>query len=315
MNATDERLYEQLVGIAMNADEPSAALRERVRGAAVQAVGPEPVRRTPANATARVVTRIPARAARLAAIAAVVAGALLGTWGIWPGRNEAGRPTTSWWLGPPAAWAGEIDAALVHARTRGVTCRERTLVVDADGTAHESSTTDRLYVSDDRYRRDIFDDGVLREVQWYVPDGEDMLQISVRFDTGSHCTLRHPGRFGPGDPVERLRQLVRLLDQAERRLGATAIAGRACIGFEIRASRYGDNPESYLDRIWFDEQTRLPVRIEQSGRPVTGDVSRTFTVIQEGFDYAPELDADTFAPAIPRGYIEAHPDELGHSGP
>ena len=40
----------------------------------------------------------------------------------------------------------------------------------------------------------------------------------------------------------------------------------------------------------------LPVRIEKSGRPVTGDASRTFTTIQDQFDYAPQLPPDTFVP-------------------
>jgi hypothetical protein len=302
MNATNDKLYQQLVGLTIDADEPSAALRARVRQASIQALPPSVARHR--------ASRLQARSWRYAAIAAVVVGAALGTLGIWPSGGPAGQPAGAWWLGPPAAWAGEIGAALAQARVRGVTCRERTLLVDPAGAAHESSTISTLYVASDSYRRDILDNGVLREIQWYVPDGGDMLQTSVRFDTHSHCTLRHVGRFGPSDPVEQARALVQLLDQAERVLGTASIAGHACVGFEVRASRYGDNPESYLDRVWFDEQTRLPVRIEQTGRPVTGDASRTFTVILDEFDYEPALDADTFTPAIPAEFIDAHPDEL-----
>ena len=93
--------------------------------------------------------------------------------------------------------------------------------------------------------------------------------------------------------------------------GEQVVDGRKCVGFEISASKYGSNPETWLDRVWFDEETRLPVRIEKSGRPVTGDASRTFTTIQDQFDYAPQLPPDTFVPQEPpAGFINAHPDEL-----
>jgi len=42
-----------------------------------------------------------------------------------------------------------------------------------------------------------------------------------------------------------------------------------CVGFEIKASQYGNNPENWVDQIWFDVQTKLPVVIEERGRPVT----------------------------------------------
>jgi hypothetical protein len=183
--------------------------------------------------------------------------------------------------------------------------------VAADGSQHTSSTWDIFYVSRDSYRRDIYDGDVLREIQWYVPDGNDMIQHYVRFDLKCYGALRHGGSFGVHDPIERIRFYVERLDKADRFLDEQTIDGHVCVGFEISASKYGSNPEAWLDRIWFDVETRLPVRIEQSGRPVTGDTTRTFTTIQDQFEYAPQVPADTFIPQEPpEGFINAHPDDL-----
>jgi hypothetical protein len=101
------------------------------------------------------------------------------------------------------------------------------------------------------------------------------------------------------------------MDKAERLLAERVIDGRTCVGFEIPARAYGDNPETWVDRIWFDVETKLPARIEQSGRPVTGDPTSTMTIMQDQFDYAPQVPADTFTPQDPpAGFVNAHPDEL-----
>jgi hypothetical protein len=108
-----------------------------------------------------------------------------------------------------------------------------------------------------------------------------------------------------------MRFYIRLLDQADEFLGEQTIDDHDCVGFAISAAKYGDNPATWIDRIWFDVETKLPVRIEQSGRPVTGDATRTFTTIQDQFDYDPQLPVDTFIPEEPpAGYVNAHPDEL-----
>ena len=93
-------------------------------------------------------------------------------------------------------------------------------------------------------------------------------------------------------------------------MGETVIEGCNCLGFEISAGKYGDNPEQWIDCIWFDIETKLPVRIEEHGRPVTDHPEKTFTIIKDQFDYNPELPADTFIPETPEGFIHAHPDEI-----
>jgi hypothetical protein len=262
--------------------------------------------RTPAASRPRVGRMtMNTRTTRLALAAAVIL-IVLGGVTFWPtGRG----PDSQWWLGPPAVWGRELLTTL--STIEAVSCRERTILVDADGSRHTSSTWDVFYVSSDSYRRDIYDGDVLREIQWYVPDGNDMIQHYVRYDLGCYGALRHGGSFGVRGPVERMRFYIGLLDRADRQLDQEVIEGRNCIGFEISASKYGNNPETWIDCIWFDVETKLPVQIEQSGRPVTGDAVRTFTTIQDQFNYGPPLPVDTFIPQEPpQGFIEAHPDEM-----
>ena len=244
------------------------------------------------------------------AAAAVIAIIVLGGVTFWPGGgSESGK----WWLGPPAAWGQEILAALDT--IKGVTCREQMVIVMADGSRHTSSSWDIFYVSRDSYRRDIYDGDVLREIQWYVPDGNDMIQHYVRFDLKCYGATRHKGSYGGRDPIERMRFYVRLLDKADKLLGEKVIEDRDCVGFEISAGKYGDNPEQWVDCIWFDVETKLPVRMEKHGRPVTDHTDKTFTNIQDQFDYNPELPADTFIPQeAPEGFINAHPDEIRAAG-
>ncbi len=273
-------------------DDISAALTKSEKTKSVQ---PEP------NIWRKIMkSRIPKLAAA-AAIAIVVFGGIT----FWPsGGPENGK----WWLGPPAAWGQEILAELDTFKS--VTCHEQTVLVMSDGSRHTSSTWDILYVSSDSYRRDIYDGDFLREIQWYVPDGDGTLQHSIRYDLKSYFKHTGEGSFGNHDPVERMRFYVRLLDEADKLLGETVIEGCNCVGFEISAGKYGDNPENWVDCIWFDTETKLPVRMEKHGRPVTDHPDKTFTTIQDQFNYNPELPADTFVPETPEGFIHAHPDEI-----
>lgn len=244
------------------------------------------------------------RTAKLTAAAVIAIVVVVGGLPFWPGDSDAGK----WWLGPPAAWGQEILAKLDA--SNGVTCREQIVVVMPDGSEHTSSTWNILYVSNDSYRRDIYDGDVLRETQWYVPDGDGTRQHSVRFDLESYFTHTGPGSFGNYDPVDRMRFYVGLIDEADTLLGEDTIDGIQCVGFEISASQYGDNPGDWIDCIWFDVETKLPVRMEKRGRPVTDQSDKTFTTIQSEFDYDPYLPADTFVPETPEGYIHAHPDDI-----
>jgi len=247
---------------------------------------------------------------KLAAAAVIII--VLGRVAFWP--ND-GSQTSKWWLGSPAAWGQEILAALD--KIKGVTCREQTIWIAPDGSRHTSSTWDIYYVSHNSYRRDIYDGDFLREIQWYVPDGNGTLHHSIRFDLESYFIHKGEGSFGNRDPIERMRFYVRLLDKADRLLGEEVIEERRCVGFEISASKYGDNPEEWLDRIWFDIDTKLPVLMEHE-RTCPRDKTQTdfhpYIDVRDRFDYNPQLPANTFIPWIPEGFINAHPDEIPKAG-
>jgi hypothetical protein len=239
------------------------------------------------------------------ALAAAVILIVLGGITFWPtGSPDADR----WWLAPPAAWGQEVLTALGNVKC--VTFREQYVDMAPDGSEAQSGTWMIRYVSHNSYRNDIYDGDSLREIQWYVPDGDGTLHHSVRFDLGSYFTHSGEGSFGNYDPVERMRFFVAQLDKADRLLGEEVFEGRNCVGFEISASKYGDNPADWIDRIWFDVETRLPVRIEEHGRTATGYSESTYYTIQDQFDYDADLPADAFVPATPEGFIHAHPDEI-----
>jgi hypothetical protein len=239
------------------------------------------------------------------AAAAVIAVVVIGGITFWPGsKPDSGK----WWLGSPAAWGQEILAELDS--SKAVTWREQTVPVMPDGSEITPITWHILYFSSDSYRRDIYDGDVLREIQWYVPDGDGTLFHSIRFDLKSYFTYSGEGRISDRDPVDRMRFYVGLLGEADRLLGEQVIDGVNCVGFEISTSKYGNNPGQWTDRIWFDVETKLPVRIEKYGRTPSDESEKTYVIIQDGFDYSPDLPADTFIPKTPEGFIKGHPDEI-----
>jgi hypothetical protein len=249
-----------------------------------------------------------AGAARLAA--AIVLLIVLGSITFWPSDNsESGK----WWLGPSAAWGQEIREVLDT--IKGVSCREQITLIESDGSKHTSSTWDIFYVSSDSYRRDIYDGDFLREIQWYVPGGNGTLHHSICFDLKSYFTHSGEGSFGNRDPIERMRFYVNILEKTKnkRLLGEIVIEDHNCIGFEISASEYGNNPEEWLDRIWFDIEMKLPVLIEKErgrSRDETNKNFHPFINVQDQFEYNPELPNDTFIPFVPEGFVHGHPDEI-----
>ncbi len=200
-----------------------------------------------------------------------------------------------------SAFANQALAALQQAKTEGVTLKEQNIVVLADGTRHTSSTSSKLFVGRDSYRRDIYENDNLRESQWYTQKGDGMLQTSVRFDSKTYTQQSHTGGYGNQEPVARMSLLVKFIDRAERRLNPLEIRGAKCPGYEIRASKYGNNPADWIDRIWFDPATKLPVRIEQE-RPRKEQQFKSFVTVQEQFEWHPDLAADTFTARIPNGF-------------
>ena len=159
------------------------------------------------------------------------------------------------------------------------------------------------------YRRDIFDGDVLRELQWYVPGHTRRLMVGCRNDTRSFTILEAGEMPQDESPIDRMKFMVGLMDKADRKLGEQAIEGRKCIGFEINASKYGDNPKTWLTRVWFDQRSKLPVRIEDIRPSSEKGLIETISV-EDQFNYRPQLSEDVFLPRVPAGYVELHPDQL-----
>jgi len=63
-----------------------------------------------------------------------------------------------------------------------------------------------------------------------------------------------------------------------------------------------------LHRLWFDAQTKLPVKMEFE-RILEGD-GKPRRSVTDRFQWNAEILAGTFEPRIPEGFVSAHPDEI-----
>ena len=245
------------------------------------------------------------RTGRLALAAAVIL-IVLGGITFWPagiGKNGG------WWLAPPAAWGQEITKCLEKVKV--LIYREGSVLVGNYGSTHVSGSWRRHYKAADRQRCDQYYQDTLVSTTWDVPDGAgSVLQTSVSHEFQCYTTQTYASSQPASDPVVMLRFYVSLLPKADRRLDANSFEGKDCVGFEISASKYGNNPKEWIDRIWFDKETKLPVRIEQHGRPITGHPEETSTCIQDQFQYGSEVPADMFEPRIPEGFVNAPADTI-----
>lgn len=240
------------------------------------------------------------------ALAAAVILIVLGGITLWPsGDGETGQ----WWLGPPAAWGQFITESLDT--IQALVYREGYVFVGDYGSTHVSGNWSRWYNTPERRRRDKYYDDVLVSTMWEEPQEPGFVRrYDVSFEYECYTVETYESSPSPTDPVEMLRFYVKLLDRADRSLGAKTVEGRKCTGFEVSASKYGDNPAGWVDRVWFDTETRLPVRIEYHGRPVTDHPEKTFTFVRDEFEYYVDVPAERFEPQIPEGFANAHPDTV-----
>jgi hypothetical protein len=236
----------------------------------------------------------------------------------WPTNNSE---TGKWWLGSSAVWGQDIITNLNNFET--LVCRQQAVIVSPNGSTHVSGTWYRNYYARDRVIKeqyyeqtdedtfgDVKPDSVLQDVTYDLPDGNDIITYEISFEFKCYTIKKHEGVAYQKDPVENLRFYVNLLDKADRILDVKTLEGKQCVGFEISADKYGDNPPEWIDNIWFDVQTKLPVRIEKHGRPVTGQPGKTFTFITDQFVYYAHIPAELFEPKIPDDFINAEPSDM-----
>ena len=240
------------------------------------------------------------------ALAAAVILIVLGGITLWPfGRTETGQ----WWLGPSAAWGQEILRSLEA--IQAVVYRQRAGYASDYGAPEMSKGYEIRFNAKDRYRRDRYDDGVhIMNTQWVVPDGNGVQMIEVSYEYECWFSQENEAYGFMESMIDRMRSCVSLLDRADRVLATETFDGHECVGFEVSAAKYGDNPQGRFDRIWFDVQTKLPMRIERHGITTDFDPARKLALIHDQFEYFAEVPTDLFVPEIPAGYVNAHPDEV-----
>lgn len=252
------------------------------------------------------------------AAAAVILLIMLGEMNFWP-FNSSNKE--QWWLGSSVVWGRDIITNLNNIET--LVYRQQAVFVRPNGWTHVSGTWYRNYLAKDRsikeqyYEQtdedtlgDVKPDSILQNVTYDLPDGNDLILYNISFEFNCYTIKTLKDKMYQRDPVEKLLFYVNLLDKADRILDVKTIEGKQCVGFEISVSKYGDNPPERIDRIWFDVETKLPVRIENHGITITEQPGTTLTNIQDQFVYYAEMPAEIFEPNIPDNFINAEPSEI-----
>gem|GEM_PF-603921 len=228
------------------------------------------------------------------AAAAIIVAAALGAVSLWPTGS-------GWWLQSPAALAADIMASLET--VEALIHRERAVFVRPYGATHISGNWTRICESPNARREDTYFHEKITKVRWDIPDGNQVVKYEVSYEFECYAIDRYQRPQHKSDPVQILRFYVGLLPKADRILKTRIFEGRKCVGFEIKASDYGNNPDFWTDRVWFDVKTKLPVRIEKHGRPVAGRPEQTFTFVRDRFEYYAQVPAELFTPEIPEAFV------------
>ena len=258
------------------------------------------------------------RTLQYTAAAVILMFMLFGGIKFWPSQNGQ---NSQWWLGPSSVWAGEILDSLDYIQT--LVYRKQYIFVRQFGGSHVSGNWNRIYQTADKTRTELYYESTdedtfgenspnsrLESVTWNISAGDDLLYYQVYYELECYDTNVFKGGSFNQDPLEFLRFYINLLPQADRILDSKEFEGKECIGFEITADQYGDNPKEWIDRIWLDVQTKLPVRVEKHGRPITNRPAETMTYIEDRFEYYAEAPASSFGPIIPEGFIQAKSYEV-----
>jgi hypothetical protein len=133
-----------------------------------------------------------------------------------------------------------------------------------------------------------------------------MIGYSICFDLGSYFIKTREGVRNSGkksDPAKGLRYCVQDLDRADRLLGTEIIDGHECVGFE------NDREDGETERVWFDVETKLPVRLESRNLIRSPGSKDRIIIIQDQYDYDVDVTPETFVPYIPEGFVPYQPGD------
>ena len=237
-----------------------------------------------------------------AALIAVVAISYITQWA----NNKSG--SQAWWLGSSTAYGQEIAASL--AKIEALVYRRQPVIVKPYGSNHISGNWDTVYKTRKQARIDTYYKATLVHTRWELPEGNDMIRSSVSYEYACYQVTTFPGQARNRDTVDDLMEYVKRLDKADRILETKEFEGKVCVGFEIRGGLNGNTESERVDRIWFDIETRLPVRIEEHGRAITNQPDMTITTIMDHFEYYAQVPIDMFDRVIPAEFVNAHPDTI-----
>jgi outer membrane lipoprotein-sorting protein len=197
----------------------------------------------------------------------------------------------------PAGLRDEIVAAMKHTET----------VVYQQGNR-------TVYLSPNAWRYDYYSGEELRKTEWYVYEEVDteetgfeiedkdlrIVRTTVDFESQTYEVLAYPRSR---HPIHRILFLAGLVDRADRMLENEIVDGVECMGFEISAKKYGDNPDSMIHRLWFKAESKLLVRMEFEWDTDSASKQELMQQFErEQFQWDPELDEKTFVPRIPEGF-------------
>jgi outer membrane lipoprotein-sorting protein len=171
-----------------------------------------------------------------------------------------------------------------------------------------------VYLSKNAWRIDCYSPEQLQTTEWFIIQQDmdaSLLQFEGKakpyivaewecdYDAKTVRVIGHTVESGwHQHPMSNILFLAGFCDRADRFIASAVIDGVECFGFEISAKKYGDNPDTTINRLWFDVETKLPVRMELE-YIMDG---RLETRVRNRFEWNPELPDDTFIPEIPEGF-------------
>ena len=176
-----------------------------------------------------------------------------------------------------------------------------------------------VYLSPNAWRYDYYFANRLQKTEWYVGKQLDTQETGFEIEDRNFWIVRTAvdydsrtyqvsSSYQSRHPMHEIVFFAGLVDRADRILENRIIDEAECIGFEISAKKYGDNPDSMIHRFWFNADTKLLVRMEfewNTDKPSRQELMQQFE--RGPFQWDPELPADTFTPKIPEDFTPPKP--------
>ena len=190
----------------------------------------------------------------------------------------------------------------------------------ADGDIHTYGPSD-VYLARDAWREDSSKWETPQKKKWYRIEKENpdvtsvefnernfkLIETIVNFTNKTYSVATYEETSRHRHPMGRILFLASLVNQADRILENIEIEGIECFGVEVSAIKYGNNSPNDKHRMWFDMETKLPVRMEfEYWQP---DGKSKSVRIRDYFQWDPELDKETFVPIIPEDFKLVHTSE------